>query len=190
MYELKEEEAHPKTRWKWPHFLSGFVLLICGVLIGRALFPIEITKTLVVEKEKRVEVPVDRVVEKPMPYEVIKYVDRVVEKRVEVPIEKIVEKRIEVPVVRRVEVPVERIVFKQAIPPVETEGSTTSYPAWRELSFGMSRNAVRRILGEPRQREGDGDVVIESWYYGTDFKYGARASVRFGSSGLIGWDAP
>lgn len=59
MYELKEEEAKPKTRWKWPHFLSGFVLLICGVLIGRALFPIEITKTLVVEKEKRVEVPVE-----------------------------------------------------------------------------------------------------------------------------------
>ncbi len=190
MYELKEENVHPKTQWKWPHFLSGFVLLICGALIRRALFPVEITKTLVVEMAKRVEVPVDRVVEKPMPYEVIKYLDRMVEKRVEVPVEKIVEKRVEVPVVRRVEVPVEKIVFRQANPPVEPEGLTTGSPAWRELSFGMSRNSVRRILGEPRLKEGDGDVVIESWYYGADFRYGARASVRFGSSGLIGWDAP
>lgn len=43
-------------------------MLIRGVLIGRALFPLEITKTFVLEKEKRVEVPVDRVVEKLMPY--------------------------------------------------------------------------------------------------------------------------
>ncbi len=58
--------------------------------------------------EKRVEVPVDRIVEK------------IVEKRVEVPVEKIVEKRVEVPVDRivekivekRVEVPVEKIVEK------------------------------------------------------------------------------
>jgi predicted flap endonuclease-1-like 5' DNA nuclease len=58
--------------------------------------------------EKRVEVPVDRIVEK------------IVEKRVEVPVEKIVEKRVEVPVDRivekivekRVEVPVDRIVEK------------------------------------------------------------------------------
>ncbi len=74
MYELKEEEAHPKTQWKWPHFLSGFVLLICGVLIGRALFPIEITKTLVVEKEKRVEVPVEVSVDRVTDRVVTRYV--------------------------------------------------------------------------------------------------------------------
>lgn len=74
MYELKEEEAHPKTQWKWPHFLSGLVLLICGVLIGRALFPIEITKTLVVEKEKRVEVPVEVSVDRVTDRVVTRYV--------------------------------------------------------------------------------------------------------------------
>lgn len=74
MYELKEEEAHPKTRWKWPHFLSGFVLLICGVLIGRTLFPIEISKTLVVEKEKRVEVPVEVSVDRVTDRVVTRYV--------------------------------------------------------------------------------------------------------------------
>jgi hypothetical protein len=74
MYERQEEEVHPKTHWKGPHFLSGFVLLICGVLVGRALFPIEITKTLVVEKEKRVEVPVEVSVDRVTDRVVTRYV--------------------------------------------------------------------------------------------------------------------
>ena len=53
--------------------------------------------------EKRVEVPVEKIVEK------------VVEKRVEVPVEKIVEKIVE----KRVEVPVEKIVEKRVEVPVE-----------------------------------------------------------------------
>jgi predicted flap endonuclease-1-like 5' DNA nuclease len=74
--------------------------------------------------EKRVEVPVEKIVEKivekrvEVPVE--KIVEKIVEKRVEVPIEKIVEKRVEVPVDRivekivekRVEVPVDRVVEK------------------------------------------------------------------------------
>jgi tetratricopeptide (TPR) repeat protein len=62
-------------------------MLIVGMIAGRAFFPLEVPKPFIVEKEKRVEVPVEKILEK----------------RVEVPVEKIVEKR--------VEVPVERIVY-------------------------------------------------------------------------------
>jgi hypothetical protein len=54
---------------------------------------LEIPRPFIVEKEKRVEVPFERIVEKRVPFEVIKYVDRIVEKRVEVPVEKRVEVR-------------------------------------------------------------------------------------------------
>jgi hypothetical protein len=62
-------------------------MLIVGMIAGRAFFPLEVPTPFIVEKEKRVEVPVEKILEK----------------RVEVPVEKIVEKR--------VEVPVERIVY-------------------------------------------------------------------------------
>ena len=63
----------------------------------------------IVEKEVRVEVPVEKIVEVP--------VERIVEKIVEVPVEKIVEKIVEKEV--RVEVPVEKIVEKIVEVPVE-----------------------------------------------------------------------
>ena len=69
--------------------------------------------------EKRVEVPVEKIVEKivekrvEVPVE--KIVEKIVEKRVEVPVEKIVEKIVE----KRVEVPVEKIVEKIVNVPVE-----------------------------------------------------------------------
>ena len=67
--------------------------------------PVEVEK--VVEKEVRVEVPVEKIVEKVVEKEV----------RVEVPVEKIVEKVVEKEV--RVEVPVEKIVEKIVEVPVE-----------------------------------------------------------------------
>ena len=89
---------------------------------------IEVPVEKIVEKEVRVEVPVEKIVEKVVEKEVRvevpveKIVEKVVEKevRVEVPVEKIVEKevRVEVPVEKvvekevRVEVPVEKIVEK------------------------------------------------------------------------------
>ena len=72
--------------------LAAFLLIGLGVVLGRWVFPQEVIKLVTVEKEKRVEVPVDRIVEKQVP------VDRIVERRVEVPVEKIIEKRVEVPV--------------------------------------------------------------------------------------------
>jgi hypothetical protein len=82
--------------------------------------------TRFIEKEKVVEIPVDRIVEKPVYIEVEKerLVDRFIEvekevvvvKHVEVPVERIVERFVEVPVdkivEKFVEVPVDRIVEK------------------------------------------------------------------------------
>ncbi len=63
---------------------------------------VEIPVEKIVERivEKPIEVPVDRIIEK--------YVEKIVEKRVEIPVEKLVEKIVE----KRVEVPVDRIVEK------------------------------------------------------------------------------
>jgi hypothetical protein len=73
----------------------------------------EVPVEKIVEKivEKRVEVPVEKIVVKEVPVE--KVVEKVVEKRVEVPSEKLVEKVVE----KRVEVPVEKVVVKEV--PVE-----------------------------------------------------------------------
>ena len=90
--------------------------------------PIE-TVEKIVEVEKRVGVPVEKIVEKRVEVPV----EKIVEKRVEVPVEKIVEKEVikEVPVEKivekivevekRVEVPVEKIVEKEVIKEVPVE---------------------------------------------------------------------
>jgi len=90
---------------------------------------VEVPVEKIVEKivEKRVEVPVEKIVEKRVEVPVDRIVEKIVEKRVEVPVEKIVEKRVEVPVDRivekivekRVEVPVEKIVEKRVEVPVD-----------------------------------------------------------------------
>ena len=169
---------------------TALLVLGLGFWLGSAFFPtIEIHVV-----ERRVEVPVERLVEQRVPYEVIKYVDRVVEKRVEVPVERVVEKRIEVPVekivVKRVEVPVEKVVYRDKPAPAKPAGFSFGQPRWGDLAVGMSRAEVRRILGQPREIEGDGASVVESWFYGRSLSYGAPASVRFGVAGVIGWDPP
>ena len=77
----------------------------------------EVPVEKIVEKivEKRVEVPVEKIVVKEVPVE--KVVEKVVEKRVEVPSEKLVEKVVE----KRVEVPVEKIVEKVVVKEVPVE---------------------------------------------------------------------
>jgi len=182
------EDRMTKTQWKAPHFGVGAGLLFVGLLAGRAFFPLEIPKPFVVEKERRVEVPVEKIVEKQVPFEVVKYVDRVVEKRVEVPVEKIVEKRVEVPVEKIVEktvmVPVEKIVYRDRV----VEKSVPSVPpersSWRQLSKGLSREQVRSLLGEPSRISG-GDV--EFWYYNQNFSSGSLMFIR---SHLDSWREP
>lgn len=173
-----------KIQWKAPHYGAGVAVLCVGLLAGRAFFPLEIPTPFIVEKEKRIEVPVDRIVEKKVPVEVVKYVDRVVEKRVEVPVEKVVEKRVEVPVEKIVEktvmVPVEKIVYVDRIVPSVPPGLSS----WRQLRIGLSRQDVRSILGEPRRIEGG---ALEYWYYGNE-SYKNR--VVFYNSYLRSWDEP
>ncbi len=86
---------------------------------------VEVPVEKVVEKivEKRVEVPVEkiveRIVEKRVEVPVEKVVEKIVERRIEVPVEKVVEKVVERIVEKRVEVPVEKIVEKRVEVPVE-----------------------------------------------------------------------
>ncbi len=78
-----------KTNWSAPHYGMCASLLVVGMIAGRAFFPLEVPKAFIVEKEKRIEVPIERIVIQKEPFEVIKYIDRIVEKQVEVPVEKI-----------------------------------------------------------------------------------------------------
>lgn len=185
------EDRMTKTQWKAPHYGVGAGLLFVGLLAGRAFFPLEIPKPFVVEKERRVEVPVDRIVEKQVPFEVVKYVDRVVEKRVEVPVEKIVEKRVEVPVEKIVEktvmVPVERIVYRDRVVEKPIAAVPPTIVAWRQIKKGLSRETVRIFLGEPRKIVG-GD--FEVWFYGTNSYLGGPATVTFYHDLVDSWNEP
>jgi hypothetical protein len=176
-----------KTQWKTPHYGAGAGILVLGLIAGRAFFPLEIPKAFIVEKEKRIEVPVERIVIQKEPFEVIKYVDRIVEKRVEVP----VEKRVEVPVVKvvekMVEVPVERIVYRDRVVEKPVRSVPASLSSWRQISKGLSRDQVRSILGEPRKIEGG---AFESWFYGSGSYMGAPSSVSFYLSTVYSWSEP
>jgi hypothetical protein len=124
--------------------LARLGLLLLGVLLGREFFPLEVPKPFVVEKEKRVEVPVERVVEK----------------RVEVPVERIVEKRVEVPV--EVVKYVEREVPTN-VKPAPDETPANGSKGWRYLRIGMSQEEVRRVLCEPRRIIRDGSFATH-WF--------------------------
>ena len=187
MHEIDHQDRMSKTQWKTPHYGAGAGILVLGLIAGRAFFPLEIPRPFVVEKEKRVEVPVERIVIQKEPFEVIKYVDRIVEKRVEVP----VEKRVEVPVVKfvekMVEVPVERIVYRDRIVEKPVRSVPAGLSSWRQITKGLSREEVRSILGEPLKIEGG---AIERWYYGSTSTSYAPARVDFMFSGVYGWSEP
>lgn len=166
---------------KWQLCLAAGILVV-GILLGRALFPIEVPKPFLVEKEKRVEVPVDRIVEKKVPVEVVKYVDRVVEKRVEVPVE----------VIRYVNRPYDGgrdgrledltpsgVRFERSTKILYDQGSP-----WGRLRVGQTRAQVRSILGEPSRTEGSD---WEYWYYGQD---SSRPKVVFLEGKVWNWMAP
>jgi len=156
---------------------AGLVILLVGMLAGRALFPLEVPKPFLVEREKRVEVPVERIVEKQVPVEVIKYVDRVVEKRVEVPVVKVVERRFPLPIEsfseNRAPTPIDRAIVKlngQARDVNSLVNLPVSALPWKEVQQGMSGASVRGILGEPaRVFEG---AVLNCWCYGDSVREG------------------
>ena len=176
MHETEHQDRMAKTQWKAPHYGVGAGLLVVGLLAGRAFFPLEIPKPFIVEKEKRVEIPVEHIVEKKVPFEVIKFTDRVVEKRVEVPVERIV--------VKRVEVPVERIVYRDIVVGAGGVRANVDLAAWRTLSKGQIKSQVIAALGHPvRIRNGS----YEEWYYSDRF---ASASVTFFNEVIFSWNEP
>ena len=148
MREIIQSHPSPLSRWGWMHLGAGLVILLVGMLAGRVLFPLEVPKPYLVEREKRVELPVERIVEKQVPVEVIKYVDRVVERRVEVPVNRVLENRVEVPV----EV-------------VKLSAAARDLASWRELSVGMSPASVRKLLGTPVRGAGSEYYHLVKWYY-------------------------
>ncbi len=155
-----------RTPSKWTRFFAAAAFVVLGMIAGRAFFPVEVPKPFIVEKVKLVEVPVERVIEKPVPFEVIKYVDRVVEMRVEVPVEKIVYRDI----------------------PSGVQGSRTSVQlaAWRSLSHGQSKSQVIAALGHPvRIRTCNG--TYEEWYYTGQI---ASTTVTFFNDGVYAWSEP
>ena len=107
----------------------------------------------VVEKivEKRVEVPVEKVVVKEVPVE--KIVEKIVEKRVEVPVEKIVVK--EVPVEKIVEriVEVERPVETTVVEAEVVEPSDAAPPPRKGGMFGGADRSRLAALEEAARRE-------------------------------------
>ncbi len=144
--------------------LVGLLWLVVGALAGRYLFP-EVKVELVerrVEVEKRVEVPVERIVER--------VVIKEVEKRVEVPVEKIV--------IREVQVPA---------PTPQGQGNinqTKPASAWDSLKVGMTKSEVTDLLGEPTRVVAGEDIIY--WYYSaqqSDFLF-----IRFKVAGFIGFD--
>jgi hypothetical protein len=161
MHEIQERMS--KVQWRLPHYAAGASLFVVGIIAGRIFFPLEVNKPFIIEK--RVEVPVERVVVKMEPIEVVRYVDRVVERRVEVPVEvvKVVE--------RRVEVPVSRSAHVETRPPVLPE-----YREWSHLRNGLAMAEVRALLGSPDHIESSAKIT---WTYR---QAGAAAAgfVRFG----------
>ena len=154
---------------RWFVVMVGILSFVAGALLARGLFPVEVPRTVVVEKEKRVEVPVERIVEK----------------RVEVPVEKVVEKIVE----RRVELPVAAVA---QVPATSSQGanvnadkvssvaSAVGMASWGGLSLGMTQRQVSELIGKPQKVEG---VDYAIWWYG-----GMRVSFAHGK--LCHWSDP
>lgn len=142
------------------------VSLSLGALIGAFLFP-----------EHRI---VEKIVEKPV--EVVR--------KVEVPVEKLVEKVVVKEVERRVEVPVDRVVVKEVEVPVPMPGAESLFrPAgdptrWDGIRHGLTKASVKELLGDPASEvERDGSLY---WYYKEEGQ--GVLFVRFKLGGLFGAD--
>lgn len=152
-FDVMREATEPVRTLSKLQIVAAVGILLVGMLLGRAFFPIEVPKPFLVEKEKRVEVPLERIVEKrvEVPVEVVKYVDKVVEKRVEVPVE----------IIKYVDRPVRPEVASQ--PVIVARPPRNSL--WKQVVPGMTSASLRMLLGEPRSIHGDGNGY-DVWSYG------------------------
>jgi hypothetical protein len=117
-----KEEA-PRT-WRKVHFIALAAVSITGVILGSVLIPSIREVPVVRIVEKRVEVPVDRVVEK------------IVEKRVEVPSNNAVIKYVS-----------DRTTEINGKPTYVISDDRINL--WRQIKVGMTRQQVVDILGPP-----------------------------------------
>lgn len=89
---------------------------------------------------------------------IVSYLDRRVEVPVEKIVERIVEKRVEVPVVKEVI----RFVDRPAVaPPAPVDGGPSPFELedWAKLRRKMSKQSVRVLLGDPLGVSGSGEEV-------------------------------
>jgi hypothetical protein len=174
MQEHRSKGQENAGRASWLALAVGGGLFALGIILGRWLTLSDHAKPYIVER--RVEVPVEKLV--------VKTVEVPVDRRVEVPVE----------VVKVVEKPVEKVVFQDRIVEKTVFGVPPDIARWRQLSKGMSREQVRSILGEPRRVEAISGY-FEKWGYAQD---SATAYVTFGTSArfpetldkLEGWREP
>lgn len=174
MQEHRSKGQQNAGRADWRALAVGGGLFVLGIILGRWLTLSDHAKPYIVER--RVEVPVEKLV--------VKTVEVPVDRRVEVPVE----------VIRVVEKPVEKVVFQDRIVEKTVFGVPPDIARWRQLSKGMSREQVRSILGEPRRVEAISGY-FEKWGYAQD---SATAYVTFGTSArfpetldkLEGWREP
>ena len=157
MREIFIDKNDPYYKKPKAFYILVFSIFIFGGLIAYLFIPPE---------QKIVEVP----------FEKVKYVDRVVEKKVEVPVDRIqyvdrvVERKVEVPVevIKYVEVPVEKAVYSNQ------QYSSSDKQNWRNIQLGMTMSEVRSTLGQPESVNAYSSFT--TWYYGD---YSHRGTVTF-----------
>lgn len=98
--------------------------------------------------------------------EVVRYVEKKVEVPVEKIVERVVEKRVEVPVIKEVIRYVDRLV--EAKPAQVAEGpSRYELEDWAKLRRKMTKDTVRVLLGDPLRVSGSGQEVWTFTFGGT-----------------------
>jgi len=138
-----KEEA-PRT-WRKVHFIALAAVSTTGVILGSVLIPSIREVPVVRIVEKRVEVPVDRVVEK------------IVEKRVEVPSNNAVIKYVS-----------DRTTEINGKPTYVISDDRLNL--WRQIKVGMTRQQVVDILGPPDEAPRtsiSSGLIYFSWGKGT-----------------------
>ena len=167
MSALKPNLAHASERsfGAFARFLfAGLLWLVIGVLAGRYFFP----EIKIEQVEKRVEVI----------------------RRVEVPVDRIVERVVVKEVEKRVEVPVETIIYREVPAPpsapriVEPSKVANPVSPWNSVKAGMTKSEVSELLGEPHKVVSGDDVIY--WYYSD--KQEDDLFIRFKVAGLFGFD--
>jgi len=131
---------HHSPRFSFRHVVGWTLLFAAGLIFGFALCK-EFWPTI---QEK--EVPI------------VSYLDRRVEVPVEKIVERIIERRVEVPVVREVIRYVERPAIA-ATAPISGGPSPYELEDWAKLRRNMSKASVRVLLGDPQGVTGSGQEV-------------------------------